>query len=108
MINEPRHSATAFPVAPRAVPRYPPAMNTPSASLRAAVVGAGYLGRFHAQKYAALPGVDLVAIVDVDLDRARAVAEQGLAQLREVLPGSREDPSVVHQGAARRGDRAWS
>ncbi len=48
-------------------------MNT---TLKAAVVGAGYLGRFHAQKYAALPGVDLVAIVDVDPERARAVAAE--------------------------------
>ncbi len=48
-------------------------MNTP---LKAAVVGAGYLGRFHAQKYASLPGVDLVAIVDVDPERARAVAAE--------------------------------
>lgn len=45
-------------------------------TLRTAVVGAGYLGRFHAQKYAALPEVDLVAIVDVDLERARAVAAE--------------------------------
>lgn len=42
--------------------------------LRTAVVGAGYLGRFHAQKYAAHPDCDLVAVVDVDTDRANAVA----------------------------------
>lgn len=42
--------------------------------IRAAVVGVGYLGTFHAEKYAALPDVDLVAVVDVDQDRARAVA----------------------------------
>jgi predicted dehydrogenase len=51
-------------------------MATPSSPLRAAVCGAGYLGRFHAQKYAALPGVELVAIVDTDLERARAVAAE--------------------------------
>jgi len=33
---------------------------------RVAVIGAGYLGRFHAQKYAALPGVSLVAVADPD------------------------------------------
>ena len=32
--------------------------------IRAAVIGAGYLGRFHAQKWAALPGCTLAAIVD--------------------------------------------
>ena len=37
--------------------------------MRAAVVGVGYLGRFHAQKYAAHPDVDLVAVVDLDGDR---------------------------------------
>ena len=44
--------------------------------LRAAVVGVGYLGRFHALKYAAHPDVDLVAVVDVDADRCRAVATE--------------------------------
>jgi predicted dehydrogenase len=43
--------------------------------LRAAVVGVGHLGRFHAEKYAALDGVRLVAVVDRDPARARAVAD---------------------------------
>ncbi len=43
-------------------------------TLRTAVIGAGYLGRFHAQKYAALPGAELVAVVDADAERAAAVA----------------------------------
>lgn len=50
-------------------------MSTPDI-IRAAVVGAGYLGRFHAQKYAAMDGVELVAVVDVDPERAAAVAEE--------------------------------
>ncbi len=45
-----------------------------SKSLRAAVIGVGYLGRFHAQKYAALPDVELVGVVDPDPGRAAAVA----------------------------------
>jgi len=45
-------------------------------ALRAAVVGVGYLGRFHAEKYAAHPGAALVAVVDVDAERARAVAAE--------------------------------
>jgi len=44
--------------------------------IRAAVVGVGYLGAFHAEKYASLPGVELVGVVDVDRDRAAAVAER--------------------------------
>ncbi len=45
-------------------------------TLRAGVTGVGYLGRFHAQKYAALDGVALTGVHDVDPDRARAVAEE--------------------------------
>lgn len=42
--------------------------------LRAAVVGVGYLGRFHAQKYHEHPGVELVGVVDADAERAAQVA----------------------------------
>jgi predicted dehydrogenase len=41
--------------------------------LRAAVVGVGYLGAFHAEKYANLPGVELVGVVDSDAARAAAI-----------------------------------
>jgi len=47
-----------------------------SNSLRAAVIGVGYLGRFHAQKYAALPDVELVGVVDAHPDTARRVAAE--------------------------------
>ncbi len=46
-----------------------------SGRLRAAVVGVGHLGRFHAEKYAANADVDLAAVVDIDPARARAVGE---------------------------------
>lgn len=42
--------------------------------LRAAVIGVGYLGNFHAQKYAALEGVTLTAVVDTDPSRAAEIA----------------------------------
>ena len=42
--------------------------------LRAAVVGAGRLGALHAAKYAALPGVRLTCVVDIDAARAERVA----------------------------------
>ncbi|MCA9771970.1 MAG: Gfo/Idh/MocA family oxidoreductase, partial [Myxococcales bacterium] len=42
--------------------------------LRAAVVGAGYLGAYHAEKYARCEGARLVAVVDVDRARAEEVA----------------------------------
>ncbi|MCL5406351.1 MAG: Gfo/Idh/MocA family oxidoreductase [Deltaproteobacteria bacterium] len=44
--------------------------------MRTAVIGVGYLGRFHAQKYARLPEADLVAIVDIDGGRAEEVASE--------------------------------
>ena len=47
-----------------------------SISLRAAVIGVGYLGRFHAQKYAALPDVELVGVVDAHPETARRVAKE--------------------------------
>ena len=40
--------------------------------LRAAVVGAGRLGTLHARKYAAIPGVKLSHVVDIDADARRA------------------------------------
>ena len=42
--------------------------------MRTAVVGVGYLGRFHAEKYAAHPEAQLVAVVDVDGRRAHEIA----------------------------------
>jgi predicted dehydrogenase len=48
--------------------------------LRAAVIGVGYLGRFHAQKYAALgaadAGVELVGVVDARPETAQRVAQE--------------------------------
>ncbi|HOX25755.1 MAG TPA: Gfo/Idh/MocA family oxidoreductase [Candidatus Krumholzibacteria bacterium] len=41
----------------------------PSQSLRIAVVGAGHLGRWHAQQLAGLSGIELVAICDPDPSR---------------------------------------
>ena len=43
-------------------------------TLRTAVVGVGYLGRFHAEKLASMPGVRLVAVADTELERARTIA----------------------------------
>jgi len=43
-------------------------------TLRAAVIGVGYLGNFHAQKYTQLPGVELYAVVDSDGARAADIA----------------------------------
>ena len=42
--------------------------------VRVAVIGVGHLGRHHARILAALPDVHLSAVVDIDRDRAAAVA----------------------------------
>uniref|UniRef100_UPI0040568377 Gfo/Idh/MocA family oxidoreductase n=1 Tax=Candidatus Electronema sp. TaxID=2698783 RepID=UPI0040568377 len=44
--------------------------------IRVGVIGVGYLGRFHAQKYAAMEGVELAGVADVDPARAEAVAKE--------------------------------
>jgi len=51
-----------------------------TATLRAGVVGVGYLGAFHAEKYASLDDVDLVAVVDTDRERVAAVASRWCTQ----------------------------
>ena len=44
--------------------------------LKTAVIGVGYLGRFHAQKYAALAESELVGVVDVDYVQGQKVADE--------------------------------
>ena len=57
--------------------------------MRTAVIGVGYLGRFHAQKYAALPNSQLVGIADPsEAARTAVSAELGVpahADYRELL-----------------------
>ncbi|MGH8309231.1 MAG: Gfo/Idh/MocA family protein [Steroidobacteraceae bacterium] len=67
-------------------------------TIRAAVIGVGYLGRFHAQKYAQAHACKLVAVADPSADaRERVAAELGtrpLADHRELL-GAVDAVSVV-------------
>lgn len=44
--------------------------------VRVAVVGSGYFGRFHANHYSRNPRARLVAVVDTDAERAKAVATE--------------------------------
>ncbi len=66
--------------------------------LRTAVIGTGYLGRFHAQKYATLPGSELVAVCDANADTARMVATElgtdGITDYRQ-LAGRVDAVSIV-------------
>lgn len=76
--------------------------------LRAAVIGAGRLGTLHAQKYAALDGVKLAFVSDIDPERADKLASQTgaqpLADYRE-LAGKVDlvtiaSPSMTHHEVA--------
>jgi len=44
--------------------------------IRTAVIGVGYLGKFHAQKYSELKNSKLVAVVDKDFESAQEIASQ--------------------------------
>lgn len=44
------------------------------AQIKSAVIGVGYLGKFHAQKYAELPQSELVAVCDSNAEAASSVA----------------------------------
>jgi predicted dehydrogenase len=59
-------------------------------TVKVGVIGVGYLGRFHAQKYAAMENVELVGVADVDAKRAQLVANEVATQAyndyREMLP----------------------
>ncbi len=46
------------------------------AELKVAVVGVGYLGRFHAQKYRNMADVKLVGVADIDAQQAARVAAE--------------------------------
>ncbi len=66
--------------------------------IRTAVIGTGYLGRFHAQKYAGLGDCQLVGVVDPQQRACTAVAAEvgvpGFADHRELL-GKVDAVSVV-------------
>jgi predicted dehydrogenase len=66
--------------------------------IRTAVIGVGYLGTFHAEKYARLPTAQLVAVVDSDPPRAAALAQRlgtkALSDYRQ-LAGQVDAVSVV-------------
>jgi predicted dehydrogenase len=71
---------------------------------RIAVIGVGYLGRFHALIYSRMSDVELIGVVDPDADRAHAVAaEAGCAAFtsaaefpRRVDAVSIVTPTTVH------------
>jgi predicted dehydrogenase len=67
--------------------------------LKLAVIGAGHMGRYHAEKFARLPGVELAAVVDPDPARAQ------VSDFRKVLGGVQAAviavPTHLHHEVAR-------
>ena len=77
--------------------------------VKAGVIGAGVFGGYHCGKYAGLPGVDFVGVLDMDATRAAALAEKHgvgaftnadvfFARLEVVTIAA---PAVAHAGLAR-------
>jgi len=56
--------------------------------IRVGVIGAGYLGKFHAEKYAEIESAELTAVVDTDFARAQKVAKrfntQAFSNIKEI------------------------
>lgn len=77
-------------------------------NIKVGVIGVGYLGRFHAQKYAAMDGVELVGVVDIDEEQASSVADECATEaftnyhemLDEVDAVSIVVPTVYHHEVA--------
>lgn len=77
--------------------------------IRIGVIGVGYLGKFHARKYMAMPDVELVGVVDVDPVHAAEVAAfcgtRPFADYRLLLPEvdavSIVVPTSLHHEVAR-------
>jgi len=81
-----------------------------SGKLPVAVVGVGYLGRFHAQKYRALPDCDLIGVLDANSTRAAEIAAEvstrAFSDLDDLLPRvkavSVAVPTAQHHAVTRR------
>jgi predicted dehydrogenase len=77
--------------------------------VRVGVVGVGYFGQFHAEKYAKMDGADLVGVVDLDLSRAAQIARRCMTQPFSNYPDlfgrvqavSVAVPTVVHHAISR-------
>ncbi len=66
--------------------------------IKTAVIGVGYLGKFHADKYAVLPNSELIAVVDANAETAKTIAAklnvQGLTDYQSLL-GNVEAVSIA-------------
>lgn len=79
--------------------------------IRVAVVGVGYLGRFHAEKYAKLPQVELIGVIDTDKIQADKIASdlntKAFYSCRDILSKDKVDavsivvPTFFHHKIAK-------
>ena len=53
-----------------------PKSRSPSRRVKVGVVGIGYLGKFHAEKYASIPEAEIVGLADIDRVRAEEWADK--------------------------------
>lgn len=73
-------------------------------TIKVGVIGVGYLGRFHAQKYSAMEGVELVGVADTNTGQVESVAKECGCQpftdykklLKEVDAVSVVVPTTLH------------
>jgi predicted dehydrogenase len=77
--------------------------------IRTAVIGVGYLGKFHAEKFDLLPNSELVAVCDIHEERRNAIARQHNVEaiadyhqlLNKVDAVSIAVPTSLHYGIAK-------
>ncbi len=76
--------------------------------MKVGVIGVGYLGKYHAQKYANIDGVELIGVADIDIAAAESVANENgckaygdyLDLLKEVDAVSVVVPTSLHYKVA--------
>ena len=59
-----------------------------------ALLGAGFIGRVHAENLAAQPGIDFARVFDVDASRAAALAEAHGVEAGDDLDEIFSDPAI--------------
>lgn len=77
--------------------------------IRTGVIGVGYLGRYHAEKYASLEEAELVGVMDINITRAQGVAKRCRCKAFSELPPLLEQieavsvvvPTIAHYGVAK-------
>ena len=77
--------------------------------LKTAVIGVGYLGKFHAMKYLSIPESNLIGVIDIDSEKAKKVGDElsvssynNIEQLSEIPDAvSIAVPTVYHYNIAK-------